>query len=601
MSASHQQLPVKDIGKALVPFLKPHMSLLVYSVVLMGIASVSSVLIPTEGKGLIDYSSQLPSSASLQQQQGDLCSDMNGSDKISQCTQIRVQRDLLWLGGRLCALVAIYHLVSLAGHVFALKVGVRTSTSMIRKITEAISTIPWEDTIQVNPAEYSQILMQSARFAGDTVSHALTELFPSIVAVIGFFIMVLYISPVLTLLLCGVVLGMQLFQRWRANHFEMTSNQVSLDEARVLAVVTNIIQRSAMVRIFHCTDYILKILDERSAISITSTDNLNYSIHSNAAFSSAITNMLFVVLIVSMSYLRTQEMIGMTDITLFFFYVSQLINRAVSIGDAVNKVVTMMQKTVPFVLLLRKEYTITAMKELKGVDFKISTKIDNPAIVLSNVTFTYNSIEQYSSGVSVNGVSIVVKKGHFVGIIGHSGSGKTTLLRLMSGLIKPTKGTVSIMDEISMLEQASSLFVGTIADNIRIGRPSATFHELKMAAEKGGCLKFIMDLPRNFDTPIENIDTSSFSEGQIQRICLARVFLSHHNIVIFDEPTTGLDPRASSAFFESAMRLREEGRTLVVVTHDHTLVKGADEVFVVRGGQIVANGRLEEIPHDILH
>ena len=226
----------------------------------------------------------------------------------------------------------------------------------------------------------------------------------------------------------------------------------------------------------------------------------------------------------------------------------------------------------------------------------------NGEIELVNATFSYGP----DLAPAVRGISFKIPKGSFYGMVGTSGSGKTTLTRLMQGLYTAQSGIVRVdgvdireldlthlRQHIGVVLQDNFIFRGTIRHNIGLGKPDATVEEIVEAARLGGALEFIEQLPKGFDTPLEE-NASNLSGGQKQRLAIARALVRRPRILLLDEATSALDPESEAIVYE---RLREiaRGRTLIMVSHRLASLVEADAIVVVDGGAIAAIG-----PHDRL-
>jgi ATP-binding cassette subfamily B protein/subfamily B ATP-binding cassette protein MsbA len=222
-------------------------------------------------------------------------------------------------------------------------------------------------------------------------------------------------------------------------------------------------------------------------------------------------------------------------------------------------------------------------------------------IRFEEVTFAYGPGRP-----ALNRVSFRVKPGETVALVGLSGAGKTTLVSLLGRFFEPTSGRVlvdgvdvrrfrlkALREQISVVLQESILFSGSIAENILYGRLDATDHEVVLAARAAGCEEFISNLRRGFDTPLGD-GGAGLSGGQRQRLSIARAFLKDAPILILDEPTAALDTIAEQAVLRALAKLRK-GRTTFVIAHRLSSVRDADRIFVMDGGQIVAQGRHEEL------
>ena len=500
--------------------------------------------------------------------------------------------ELMWMAGRLIVVIGVYHGVSLAGHLVAYAAGARVVHSLIEHSCRLLTVVDWTEVVSLGPSEKAQQIVISAKFAGDAIAMGLTDLVPSVVATIGLLGMVISMAPMLTITLASVLVSMQLLQRLRAGEADKYSANAAADETRLLALVTNVIQRNAVIRLFRCYSFVEDELRRRAAQSLASLEVLNHSIHSTACVVTAATNMLLALVVVGSVMLKSSDVdLSISNIALYFFYLGQLVNRATTIGTQLNIFLTTAQKVGPLVRLQHLSV------ESKNRQAAAAEDGEDGLLCLENVSYRYPGREEYA----LTSISLEVVRGEYLAIIGPSGGGKTTLLRILVGLLRPQSGRREAGADITLIEQGSSLVFGTVRDNISLGYRGAPLEDVIHAAKKSGCHEFIEQLPAGYDTLVDNIDVAGFSGGQVQRICLARAFLSSSPLVVLDEPTTGLDPARAKLFHKAALGLRDEGRTLVVVTHDLGLVSGSDRVLWIEGGCIRASGTYEQVSKLVEH
>lgn len=201
----------------------------------------------------------------------------------------------------------------------------------------------------------------------------------------------------------------------------------------------------------------------------------------------------------------------------------------------------------------------------------------------------------------LHGLNLRIEPGSMVALIGASGSGKTTLVRLIARFFDVTQGSVHIggvdvrqiastqlAGHISQIFQDTYLFTGTIADNIRAGRPDSDDADVLQAAREAGVDEIAARLPQGMDTPVGE-GGARLSGGERQRIAIARALISNAPILLVDEATAALDAGNQAVIAGTLARLRGE-RTLVVIAHQLSTVAMADEIAVVEDGWIVEAG-----------
>jgi ABC-type multidrug transport system fused ATPase/permease subunit len=222
-------------------------------------------------------------------------------------------------------------------------------------------------------------------------------------------------------------------------------------------------------------------------------------------------------------------------------------------------------------------------------------------VAFENIGFTY------PDGTSVlHDIAFEAKPGQMIALVGLTGAGKTTLASLIPRFYDATAGHVlvdgvdvrqyrvrSLRDSIAIVLQEPVLFQGTIGDNIRYGRLDATQEEVEDAARAAHAHEFISRLPKGYDTEIAEAG-GGLSGGERQRLSVARAILKNAPILILDEPTSSLDAISEEIVFAALKRLRA-GRTTIVIAHRLSTVRDADQILVLDGGRIAAQGRHEEL------
>jgi ABC-type multidrug transport system fused ATPase/permease subunit len=225
-----------------------------------------------------------------------------------------------------------------------------------------------------------------------------------------------------------------------------------------------------------------------------------------------------------------------------------------------------------------------------------SEAVPSPALVpirFEGVSYRYPSRTEDA----VRDVDLELSPGETVALIGASGGGKTTLLSLLQRFAEPTSGRILVGEvdlaevdaaswrrRIALVPQQPTLFRGTIADNIRLGDPSADAEHVRAAAELAGAHDFVSRLERGYAT-IVGEGGRQLSTGQRRRLALARAALRDAPLILLDEPTADLDPVNVQVVGDAVDRLRV-GRTVLMVTHSPELAARADRVLGFEGGRV---------------
>lgn len=248
--------------------------------------------------------------------------------------------------------------------------------------------------------------------------------------------------------------------------------------------------------------------------------------------------------------------------------------------------------------------TMDKLDNIKNADFidkgKYDLKPSNYNIEFNNVTFAYEKRD------ILKNISFTIPQNTTTAIVGPSGSGKSTICSLLARFYDVDKGTISIggisikdlsydslLSNISMVFQRVYLFHDTVINNIRFGRPNATFEEVVDAAKKACCHEFIMALPNGYDTTIGD-GGSTLSGGEKQRISIARAMIKDAPIVILDEATASIDPE-NEHHIQQAISTLVNGKTIIIIAHRLATIQSANQILVVDNSSIVQVGNHREL------
>lgn len=310
----------------------------------------------------------------------------------------------------------------------------------------------------------------------------------------------------------------------------------------------------------------------------------------------AFVTLITVVVIVTAAFLLNGNDISSTDLLTFLLYISNFtepVKTLINFAEQFQNGITGYERFLDIMSIepdIQDREGAVEMSQVEGrvtfkdVSFKYEEDLDN---VLSNVTLN-------------------VDKGEYIALVGSSGAGKTTLCSLIPRFYEVSSGEIKIdgvdirdiklknlRQNIGVVQQDVYLFVGTVKDNIRYGKPDATDEEIIEAAKNANAHEFITELPDGYNTYIGQRGVK-LSGGQKQRLSIARVFLKNPSILIFDEATSALDNESEKVVQESLEKLAKN-RTTFVIAHRLSTIRNAERIIV-----LTENGIEEQGTHDEL-
>ena len=229
---------------------------------------------------------------------------------------------------------------------------------------------------------------------------------------------------------------------------------------------------------------------------------------------------------------------------------------------------------------------------LDSISSKVSSTFNKPNIVFDNVSFAYKANNNI-----LNNINLTIDAGETIAFVGPSGEGKTTMIRLILSLINPTEGNILLSEGnlvkeinrnyrelISYVPQGNTLFSGSIRDNLKYGNPYASDDEIKVALKNACALDFVNELEDGLDTMIGEKGVG-ISEGQAQRIAIARSFLRERPILILDEATSALDPETEVNVLK-AVRALPTKPTCIIITHRPSALNICNRIMKLEKGHI---------------
>ena len=428
---------------------------------------------------------------------------------------------------------------------------------------------------------------------GSTLQQSLTQFITSIVTIVGILVMMLTISPLLTLI-AVVSLPLSLFvigPILKKSQKYFSSQQKNL--GRLNGHVEEMYTGHQVVKAFGH--------EAKSNEQFDAVNEELYDAGRKAQFISGIImpmmtligNLSYVLISVVGGILVTQRAISIGDIQAFITYSKQFtqpITQTANIANIIQSTVAAAERV--FELLDEEE-------EVKEVTTSVLARAKG-AVAFEDVDFGYGD------KLLIEKMNIDVQPGQTVAIVGPTGAGKTTLINLLMRFYELNGGRILIdgldsremsrnelRQNFGMVLQDTWLFNGTIRDNIAYGKTGASEEEILAAAEAAHADHFIRTLPDGYDT-ILNQEVSNISQGQKQLLTIARAILADPPIMILDEATSSVDTR-TEIFIQQAMNQLMEGRTSFVIAHRLSTIKDADLILVMDQGKVIEQGTHQQL------
>ncbi|MGE7185028.1 ABC transporter ATP-binding protein [Peribacillus sp. NPDC006672] len=428
---------------------------------------------------------------------------------------------------------------------------------------------------------------------GSTLQQSLTQFITSIVTILGIIIMMLSISPLLTLISI-VSLPLSIFA---IRPILKRSQKHFADQQRTLG------QLNGHIEEMYTGHQVVKAFghEKKASAQFTKVNEELYKAGRKAQFISGIImpmmffigNLSYVLISVVGGILVTQRSISIGDIQAFITYSKQFtqpITQTANIANIIQSTVAAAERV--FELLDEEE----EVKEKTTANIKRA----NGAVTFEHVDFGYGE------EMLIKDMNIDVSSGQTVAIVGPTGAGKTTMINLLMRFYELNGGKIKIdgldtrnmsrndlRKNFGMVLQDTWLFNGTIKDNIAYGKNGATDEEIFTAARTAHADHFIRTLPDGYETVL-NEEASNISQGQKQLLTIARAVLADPPIMILDEATSSVDTR-TEVFIQKAMNRLMEGRTSFVIAHRLSTIKDADLILVMDQGKVIEQGTHSEL------
>lgn len=506
--------------------------------------------------------------------------------------------DFQYIGDILLLLLGLYVISTLFGFLqqyIMAGVAQKTVYNLRKEVEDKISRLPLKFFDSRTHGEILSRVTNDVDNISTTLQQSLTQLITSIVTIVGVIIMMLTISPIMTLV---VILTLPLY-------IVITTLVAKHSQKFFAAQQKEVGELNGHVEEMYTGHKIVKVFGHEKD-SIKEFENINdrlYKAGWKAQFISGIimpmmrfvSNIGYVIVCVVGGYLATLGKISIGDIQAFIQYSNQFTQPIVQTANIANIIQSTVASAERVFELLDEVEEISDTADAKVIEFpKGEVKFDN-------VDFSYKPEEPL-----IENMNLDVKQGHTIAIVGPTGAGKTTLVNLLMRFYEINSGKIMIdgvdirdikrgalHNMFGMVLQDTWLFNGTIMDNIAYGREGATEEEVIQAAKAAHAHHFIKTLPDGYNT-ILNEEASNISQGQKQLLTIARAILANPTIMILDEATSSVDSR-TEVYIQKAMTELMKGRTSFVIAHRLSTIRDAELILVMNKGSIIEMGNHNEL------
>jgi ATP-binding cassette subfamily B protein len=422
-----------------------------------------------------------------------------------------------------------------------------------------------------------------------------TNIFGSVITLVGIFVIMLQLDWQLTLLSLGIVPLIVGAIYFFAHRIRTESTSIQEQDSAMLTQAQEGLSSIRMVAAFGREDFEVSQFHQRAQRSLQANLKLTLT---NVQSALVITTLMGIGT-AAMWYLGTLHVLAGTltlgSLILFSSYLVMLyqpLQELTYTAWAMEGATAGAQRC--FEVLDRED----DVRDSRGAVAITETKA---AIAFDQVSFAYNE-----KSTVLDGINLRISPNQIVALVGGTGAGKSTLLSLVPRFYDPSAGVVSLdgrdvreitkkslRAQIAIVLQDTLLFSTTIRENIAYGRPEATDAKIREAARRAQADEFIRRLPNGYESTVGERG-GHLSVGQRQRIGIARAFLKNAPILLLDEPTSALDPTTEAAIMETIKELMH-GRTTLIVTHRLATIHNVDQIVVLEHGQIVESGRGTEL------
>lgn len=546
---------------------------------------------------MLDLGKKMPVTAQAGEQNVKLTQDqINGA--VRAIRETNGEYDFNYIG-RIVLILLVMYIISAC---FSLIMGLvmsgvaqKTVRDLRREVDQKLSRLPLKYFDSHPHGDILSRVTNDLDTVATTLQQSLTQIITSLITIIGYIIMMLTISPILTLIVVATlplyVLSTTIIAKKSQKYFASQQKELGALSGHVEEIYTG----HKIVKAFG-----------REKVAIERFEEINKNLYAAGWKAQFISGMMFPLMnfISNLGYVGisivgglwiTKNLLGLGDILAFIQYSRSFtmpIAQTAQIANVIQSTIACAERVFE---ILDESEEIPDSPNARVIEFpKGEVRFDH-------VDFRYKEEVPL-----IEDMNLAVKPGHTIAIVGPTGAGKTTLVNLLMRFYEINAGTISIDDVdirnikrnelrkmFGMVLQDTWLFNGSIKDNIAYAKEEATMEEIVRAAKAAHADHFIRTLPDGYDTVL-NEEATNISQGQKQLLTIARAILANPTILILDEATSSVDTR-TEVLIQKAMSNLMKGRTSFVIAHRLSTIRDAELILVMNNGRIIEMGNHNDL------
>ncbi len=504
-----------------------------------------------------------------------------------------IPRDFNGLFRLLMLMAAIYILMSLSTWLQTrtmINVAQLTIRNMRKDAFDKLEILPINFFDTRSRGDIMSRLTNDIDLINNALSSSLTQIFSSIITLIGTVILMLWLSPLLT----GVSMITVPIMLITTNIVTRHTRRYFSEQQRVLGMLNGFAEENIsgqkVVKAF------VREAKEIERFEVTNQELKNVGIKAQiysgimGPLMNVLNNIGFAIVALSGGWLAVKQIITIGTIAAFINYTRQFTRPLNELANQINTIQSAIASAERLFEIMDEP------PEPPDPPDAIELKSVKGDVEFRNVSFSYKSDEAVLKNISFH-----AHPGQTIALVGPTGAGKTSIINLLARFYDPDGGDIfidgyniqkitrkSLRSSLGIVLQDTYLFSESVKDNIRYGRLDATDEEVKTAARLANAEQFILNLPQGYDTILSE-DGGDLSQGQRQLLAIARAILADPAILILDEATSSVDTRTEQHIQEAMLKLME-GRTSFVIAHRLSTIRKADMILVINDGEIIERG-----------